>query len=448
MRKKSAAGLVVLMLCALMGCGKKEVDYVDSTEGQNGEIQTVTESTVAVSDEDIPEQLEYTITGDKGTIEVAAEVKLPEDYERCTVMELADDTLEDEDIKAMADKVFDEGSYFLYMPYNMEEIEYLRDKLTTASENAANEDETKIFEATLNGFNDEEALAEVDEAYEELKFYPDHRTDDGGYFCRLFGSIDGRYYLMTFEKDDKNSSINIRRWDRTVQFQLNDVPADGIDMNLSGNASTYSQEESEEIAEEFVKKLGYDQYDVAQTNNTMFALVDGGLGEIILEPRGLIEGYNVYLGRSYNNYSMTYSSESWIMAMAEERDYYGEYKLEKFENSECVRVYVDSQGVCDFKIYNPMQEVGPMNEEIVFQSFDKVDSIAQEEMQKLADNNSGKYKIDSVELGYGIVNNDGKKALIPVWYYFGKGSTTNSNFYQKNALVLINALDGTVIKYE
>ncbi len=440
-----------------MGCGKKEVDYSGATEAGNGEVAVEGQTTVAESIE-IPETAEYTITGDKGTIEVAAEIKVPKDYERCTVMELSRVVYEDEDIKTMADKIFDEGSYFLYMPYNEEARAVLRDKLTTASENAANDEEEILFAVILDGFNDgemfakvdhdyDEMLLEEDELYEEIKFYPDCRTEDGGYFCSLLGSIDGRYYLMTFEKDDKNSSVNIRRWDRTVQFQLNDVPADGIDMNLSGNASTYSQEESEKIAEEFVKRLGYNQYNVVQTNNAMFALAGGG--RMILEPKGGIEGYNIYLGRGYNNYSMAYFSESWIMFMADERDYYGEYHLEEFENTECVRVYVDSQGVCDMKIYNPMQEVGPLNEEIVFLPYDKVDSIAQDELQAYADANSGKLKVESIELAYGIVDDNGKKAVIPVWYYFGKDAlNSNTNVYQRNALLMINALDGTVIKYE
>jgi hypothetical protein len=178
----------------------------------------------------------------------------------------------------------------------------------------------------------------------------------------------------------------------------------------------------------------------------MFALVGGG--RMILEPRGGIEGYNIYLGRGYNNYSMAYFSKSWIMFLADERDYYGEYHLEEFENTECVRIYVDSQGLCDMKIYNPMQEVGPLNEEIVFLPYEKVDSIAQDELQAYADANSGKLKVESIELAYGIVDDNGKKALIPVWYYFGIDPLENEGFVKRDALIMINALDGTVITYE
>jgi len=452
MRKKSAVGLVILMLCSLIGCGKKDVDYSGATESANGEVHVESQTTVAQSIE-IPENIEYTITGSKGTIEVAAEIKVPEEYEKCTVMELSRVVYEDEDIKTMADKIFDEGSYFLYMPYNEEARANLRDKLTTASENAANEDETKIFEAKLTSFNDEENLVEIDETYEELKFYPDHRKEDIEYFCQVFGTIDGRGYLMTFEKDNKNSSLNLRRWDSSVEFQLADTPADGVDMNLAGgNSCTYSQEECEELAREFVKKLGYDKYDVAQTNNAHFAKGLKGNpyyeGEFVLDPVQEIDGYNVYLGRSYNDYFMVYSSENWISIVMDEKHHNDEYHAEEFENTECVRVYVDSQGICDMKIYNPLKEEGPLSEEVGFLPFDKVDSIAQDEMKTYTDANSGRLKVVGVELGYGIVEDEGKKALIPVWYYFANDPTASSTFYQRNALFMINALDGTVITYE
>ena len=118
MKRKKALVLVGIMLCSLMGCGKKQVDYSGATESANGEVAVNGQNTVAESIV-IPESAEYTITGAKGTIEVAAQIKVPEEYEKCTVMELSRVVYEDEDIKARADKIFDEGSYFLYMPYNM-----------------------------------------------------------------------------------------------------------------------------------------------------------------------------------------------------------------------------------------------------------------------------------------------------------------------------------------
>ncbi len=441
--------VVGIMLCSLIGCGKKEVDYSDATESANGEVQVESQTTEAESIE-IPENIEYTITGAKGTIDVAAEIKVPEDYEKCTVMELSRVVYEDEDIKAMADKIFDEGSYFLYLPYNEEARANLRDKLTTASANAANDWDAATFEYVLGYFDEEDFFSTLDENFEELKFY---QGEEDAYFCRVFGAIDGRYYILSFEKNGSNCAMELIRWDRFVGFQLGDYSPDSIDVRTSGNASTYSQEESEAMAMEFAMKLGYEGYGLVQSNTAFYACTLPKDINIIQTDEFIqgIDGYNVYLGRNYNNYSMAYSSDFWIMAYNDLEGntmYYEDFPVEKFENTECIRVYVDGQGICEMKVYNPMEEVGPMNEDIVFLPFEKVDGIAQDELQAYADANSGKFKIESIQLAYGMVDDDGKKALVPVWYYFGKDALNNQSFYQQNAIVMINALDGTVITYE
>ena len=452
MKRKTALVLVGIMLCSLMGCGKKEVDYSGATEAGNGEVAVEGQTTVAESIE-IPESAEYIITGTKGSVEVAAEIKVPKEYEKCTVMELSRVVYEDEDIKAMADKIFDEGSYFLYMPYNEEARAFLRDKLTTASESAANDWEAATFKHVLENFDVENTFTYSDETFEELKFYPDHRTEKEAYFCSVFGAIDGRYYVLTFEKDGKNCGMDLVRWDRRVDFALADYSPDSIEVRTAEKVSAYTQEESEVMAMELVEELGYDGYELVQTNITYF-MTNVSNDEVGIKPEEYldgVDGYNVYLGRKYNNYSMAYSSYKWIMASDdfEGNDFFSEeYPEEKFENTECIRVYVDSQGICEMRVYNPMVEVGPMNEEIIFLPYDKVDSIAQDAMQSYADNNSEKLKIESIELAYGIVDDNGKKALVPVWYYFGKDATNNDNFYKREALFMINALDGTVIEYE
>lgn len=449
MRRKTAMVVVCIMLCSLIGCGKKEVDYSDATESANGEVQVESQTTEAQSIE-IPENIEYTITGAKGTIDVAAEIKVPEEYEKCTVMELSRVVYEDEDIKAMADKIFDEGSYFLYMPYNEEARANLRDKLTTASENAANDWDAATFEFVLGKIDEEDFFSTSDESFDELKFY---QVDEDDNFCKVLGAIDGRYYVLSFEKNGNNCGVKLVRWDRTIGFQLADYSADSIDVRTSGNASIYSQEESEAMAMEFAMKLGYEGYGVVQSNVAFYACTLPK-DESTIDREDFIQGvdgYNVYLGRNQNNYAMAYSSESWIMEYLDidgSEIVYEDFPVEKFENTECIRVYVDGQGICEMKVYNPMEEVGPMNEDIVFLPFEKVDGIAQDELQAYADANSGKFKIESIQLAYGMVDEDGKKALVPVWYYFGKDALNNQSFYQQNAIVMINALDGTVIKYE
>ncbi|MBQ8317575.1 MAG: hypothetical protein IJX85_04495, partial [Lachnospiraceae bacterium] len=74
--KKIAITLAIVMLCPLSGCGKKQVDYSDATEGQ-----------VEVVESDIPQHLDYTITGAYSDVVVNADVVVPDAYKSCTVME-------------------------------------------------------------------------------------------------------------------------------------------------------------------------------------------------------------------------------------------------------------------------------------------------------------------------------------------------------------------------
>ena len=256
----------------------------------------------------------------------------------------------------------------------------------------------------------------------------------------MAGTIDGEYYIMNFQRSGNNSCFLLDRMDNNSY--LSDMGSECFDVKLDGNACTYTQEESEEIAQEFVKKLGYSNMTIIQTNNVK----KEAPSEYIGEGEFTVEGYNIYFAREYDSYSLAYNSmyfEGWLSG-AYVFDGDGNMMMGSYECPESIRVYVDSKGVCQLELWNPWEEKGVVAENVNMISFEDVDQIAQKEFKNYADNYVGNYTIDEVVLGYTVVHSGDSVSLVPAWYYYADACDENDAMFFKNAKVIINALDGTV----
>lgn len=438
MKKKILYTVVLaLTLLGLTTCGgKKKVEY-NVTEGGEGSNQA--------TEEVIPERLEYFIQGELGDVTVYADVKLPDAYQNCAVVELEEAPFEDEDIKRLADSIFDQGTYFLYMPYNSEEVAFLLEQLRNLSQSVSTEREDTKFdekiswleEMNVTGFSTDKLF---ENEYEELRFYKinDVRPE----ICNILGEIDGRYYILQFERDDTNCRMTLERWECYEDIDATDTGAESIDMRLEGNPCTYTMDEAEKLALDYIRELGYEDYDVVWTNNVYCNEYNYDPNHQSYDSR--LEGYNVYLGRSYENYSFTYSSENYARDVMNTLIIDDAGNAKTVEGFEFARVYVDNQGICQVELCNPMIDNGAITEDVILLPFEKVDSVAQEILKAYADSSDTKWSIMEVELGYGMVKEDGKVALIPMWYYFQGDYSKESHFY-RNAIIRINALDGSLV---
>lgn len=438
MKRKTTIGLVIIILSTLMGCGKKQVDYSGATEGLN-EDATSYESQL-VEQENIPEHLEYVISGEMGDVTVYADVKLPEAYNKCAVVELKDTPFEDGDIEKYADIIFDEGSYFLYMPYNSEEVAFLKSQLSNLSQFATTDRERTKFEETISWLEAVYFTEEDETDYEELKFYNYRAPGEG--LCTLFGEIDGRYYILEFKRDDNNSLMSLERWDCYEDIFAQDTGEESIDMRLEGNPCTYSMEEAENLALDFIRGIGYEDYDVVWTNNVYCTEYNYDPEHQSYESR--VEGYNVYLGRTYDNYFFTYSQRNYPRSIFDSLVVDENGNATSMEGYEYVRVYVDNQGICQMEVVNPMTDTGNVTNDVVLMPFEKVDRVAQEILKDYADDSYNSWSITEVELGYGMVRQDGKVALVPMWYYF-QGDYSRESACSRLCFVKINALDGSPV---
>ena len=473
MKKKILyTGILALTLLGLTACGgKKEVDY-NVTEGEDGQV---TEQ-AANSQMEIPETLAYELEGKTSYIRVNATVNLPDKYNQCSVVEFSKKPYEDADIKYYADKIFDPGSYFLYMPYSAEQVAYCRDKINEIIVGCQDEN----FKAYLEQYyivqiNYRETLLSGDEEIDgELKFYnvlanPYDESLEYTNKCQLMGTIDGVYYTLTFEKNDINYHMYLRR---VGDYSTQEVGAESFDMKVTGNLCEYTQEEAENLAREYVDGLGYGELAVVKSINVrkqsvVYKYVDESSGGIIsvkesdnvsnnvtvyvdgdIKGTEQIEGYKIYFGRKYGGYSLTYTDDNYWGY-----DGYGQYST--FEGNqdwfsitdlnEFIGVYVDSQGVCEVDIVNPLIQENIATENAVLVDFEDVNEIAKNQLQTYADNYRNNLNIVEIELGYTFAKEDGKLALVPAWYFFDDSYGEDRQYYYRHANTIINALDGSVI---
>ncbi len=449
MRKKGLLlSFMLVSVLSFTACGKKEVDYSNATENAPTEQQ----GPAMVADE-IPEHWNYETTGALGTVKVDADITLPENYSKCTVMEFTRDDFTDEDIKPMADKIFGEGNHFLCMPYNEESLAYVRDKFTTLYATSADEQEKFAFDKVFQQFDFEAEKASQyptemsEENYEEYKFYQiDEWAEISGigkiYCCEIFGTIDGKCYVLTFIKNNSNCAMKLVRWNTSRAFSISNLKEDSFEVSVEGNKCAYSMEEAEDMAKEYIEMLGYTGYDVMKSCNVRREAWNVAKLEVEVSAHG----YNVYFGRKYNDYApvfnssmftpyVTYDSSPSFMSVDSDFAHY-DVPLQEY-----IRVCVDSEGICQLQVWCPMKEEGVMTENAVMLPFDSVCETAKEHLDFLSGEFDGRLEIYHIELGYDFAEEDGKIALVPTWYFFRDSDDQEE---RGDYVFKMNAIDGSI----
>ncbi len=423
----------ILLIASLTGCG----DENKTTTVATGTDALILEDTSEEGNasENIYEEIVY---GDS-VVTIDATIIKPKEYESCKCIELERNYIEDSDIETLANIIFDEGSYFLYMPYNREQIAAMQDKLTELMQFSTDEEEQKAFEIELEEL--EKTLSNITEEIEigdAYRFYNVWGDDENGeQVCNIFGTIDGENYLLGFRKlGSQHCFVKLTPW-RDKYYEYYDMGDESFEIRLYGNTCAYTEEEARDLALQYVKELGFGDYVIVDSYNAMRGAV--------FDEEQAIDGYNVYLGREYENYKMPFSYENYS-------EYGNMYTFDEWGNatadgfSEYVKVYVDSDGVCTFDIYNPMKHMEVISENTIMLEFDKIHEIALEEMEMILETWGTRVNINinDIELGYDYIEQDGKIVLLPVWYYYYRDDNTSTN-YRRMTFVEINAIDGSIV---
>ena len=107
-------------------------------------------------------------------------------------------------------------------------------------------------------------------------------------------------------------------------------------------------------------------------------------------------------------------------------------------------IYVSDDGVTDVQFCNPMREVENIADNVVLLDFESINQIAIDKLDSLADEYKDEFKINEIELGYSIIEEDGKYAIIPTWNYMQLSDDTASLAHTLN-YISVNAMDGSIV---
>ncbi len=445
--KLNSFGLIVVMVTLftfpLTSCNNKEqVNY--TTEASEAIIETGIEA-------DIPDHISYQLVGEGGTVVVDADIILPENYDKCSVVEYSKIHFTDEDVRAITEQVFDKDSYFLYMPYSQTQIENLQDRLksiydTTSDQREKNtlQNELLILDDRLNNLSPVyEDMGEI----EALKLYtipPENEWYPEQERCCLIGTIDGKYYYLLFSQESGNGNVMMKlqplRDINKYETNINLGP-DSLDVQLEENSCAYSLEEAKELATEYVIEFGYTDYQVIATFDSKEN--NYGAGSDIRK----MNSYNIYFGRRIDGYSMTYCTSNFPSFVNDSVMTDG--IIGEGYPSEFIKVNVSDEGVTELMVFNPMKEEQVLDNHAKLLAFEDIDSIAREEMLSYIDNKPEDMQqmtvnISEIELGYGYTYDEktDRYALIPVWFYIVDENNNTSNYRRYDGFNY-NAMDGT-----
>lgn len=429
---------------SLTSCSRqKQIDY--TTE--------VTEEVVdEIIEPEITDKVSYELIGEDGTIIVNAEINLPENYDKCSVVEYSIVRFTDEDVKNIAQKVFDSDSYFLYMPYSEEEIELLKDRLTSIKDASTDSREKYTLHQELNNLNlvmdNLNPVYQDMEQIEDVKLYTVPAVDawlPEIEKCCLIGTIEGRYYYLIIAQGADNGSAMMRLQllrDMNMYGTNGNLGPNSLDVQLYENTCQYSKEDATKLAKEYIQSFGYTDYEVVE----VFDCKENAYGPS-QETREL-NSYNIYFARKIDGYKPCFNASNFPDVVLDSLNYSG--AIGKNAPSEYIRVNVDSDGIGEMFVFNPMKEERILESHAKLLPFEDIDSIAKADLQSQLEISYEGMQIQTIniteiDLGYGYTYDmeTDRYALIPVWFYVMDENGDNSNFTRRD-YISYNALDGSL----
>ncbi len=444
-KKMIIINYILVFVCCFSGCKEDKQAFYETTTSTQ-----LTEEVAFVDDIEIPEHLNMTIEGASSRTIIDADIILPDGYKNCNIVECIDKDFTDEDINRYAQLIFDKDSYFVYMPYKEEEKEALIEKLGELRLLTTDEAEQFAFDKALSQLESVDIYYQSDyDNFQDLKFYElyDVIFDRNIWKCDLLGTIDGQYFILSFVKDNTNCYMKLTRFNQSTCFQMYDVGSGIMDAIPEGNVCTYDRKQAETIARDYVKLLGFESMDVVWTSDVRAEYWDKEQWDssaTLLERQ--VDGYVFYFGRYYENYSMIYSSYRFKLDLEYPTNYGLENEPMFEEGIEYIRVYVDSDGISQIEVYNPLEFSQVLADKPTMISYSDVETIVTENGKNNAERNGYDLRIYEIRLGYDMAIDGNKKALVPVWYVFYDDQSHEIPF-TKNVYLRINALDGTVKFY-
>lgn len=446
--KKMAALAVAGVLVAgtaLTGCGKKNIDYsVDGGSGNGGSA----DSGSLQGKYGIPESCDTTLdTGSSGLSKLAIEadeVSVPSTVDLPIVYakkkEISNDAKK-QLVESLLEK--DKGIYaFDYDNMTKSDIQEQIDQYEKEKKNSiANGDTSGAswYDSMIDGLKDQ--LQKAPDEYPAAKDYSGKE---------FLGEINGRKFLVNVDDQVgvsgsvglKDQLITYRPKDGAngVYFSAPDSGDDltGVDMS-STNACTFSKEEAQSIADEFVNKIGMADVTLnkAQDLYWYYYGTDGTTESVD------VDGYVFSYTRSINN-QPTASVDIYNVDNIMQDDASVSVPAEQCE------VYVDSNGVISANWVNYL-EITDKTESKDLLSFNDLMEKANTNIAEYYTTYPTRYKkveFNDMKLAYYLekTDEDGVFKYVPAWIlsqYEDMEDSNNANY--PTQMVVLDATDGSVI---
>lgn len=464
--KKRIAGILIsiLALSALSGCGKeKDISYVDEP------ATTSDAATASVLHRN------YEVTDGLLTFTVDADVDTCLSAQSSPVVKVSRNDYTKEDMKRIADAIFDAGSYALFLPYVLRPDEEVKSACADIQEEIAQySDSADIPYSLLQEYYIAQQCMENDNVVTpihtdgSLKWYRFTSTENADIytnFCVIKGTVSQKPYYLSFIQTDAYCTMLLHTiYEPYIQYpQYYDTYANPLYENESySDECQYSKEESKAMVLDTLRTMGISDYTITDVQKAQTIKPDYEItkdGEIIASDSSndgySYDSYLLYGGRNMDGIAPVHTDFNFSRELVSGTIGENSSSNDSYTNTrygfEAIFANVGNDGINYLVIQNPMkvEEVLETNAQLL--SFDQIDAIAKDYISKFdgttlpfsADNT---YKIKEIQ--YGLIRLFDEESdsymYIPAWYYMIDGESLSSPFCTFSPYVIISAIDGSI----
>ncbi len=440
--------LIVVCLICLVGCGKKDLQYVDSTPTDsvdNTKKDVVSEINV---DEKWEEKIDV-----NGSIKINVEPKVPD------VLSMKVIDVEKKEYKSNPKNKEEFLETLTVEPmYKYDEEYWSKEEWEKQAEGYYEyaqiwrDDESSQMQENYDYYIDlyNQAIIESQTAEDDYVLVDDYLNN------RYKIKFDDKEYIVTFSDEEEQQAyslnvgvdvIRMELWDKSVLIDDSECVEKSIYVTTvedyvepSMNECNMTEEEAGKVALDFIDVLDVGDFQITRTKPLQYS-GSKGLNDVISG----IDGYVFYLTRDIENLPLDgnvytenlLSNSQAIQGLANDVSYEVRYKA-FFEE---IVIGVNDEGIVFMDYYSPYEIKEIITDDVNFLSFDNVKKVICEELT----NNMEIYyyaQFNTMELTYFPIQNEddeNKVVIIPVW------KLTDNELGTINSYVIVNAIDGSII---
>lgn len=449
-------GMTALVMCG--GCGKQK-DKGISDDFDNVAVvatgQDATNDENNQSDYSVPEHVKFDEFGEKtnSVIHVDADV-IENGYRNAAVYEVTLVDFDEDYIKNLASRLFDNGEYAVQLPYwhmSKEQLNNVMEERNVNINNPILDDNgcattsytgmyVYYIEETIDGSQeapivDGQIFYPYNAVYREKTFDPANGIyrevgediNDTMEYARLTGKINGKQCQLMVSKSTKFGETRV--W--IVSDEL--CTASNIEYEIGTTGLTENlcdYDKALSSANDMVKKITDTEYDLCMTMSRSVNSQIEGYGRAVQ-----YDGYKFYFTPVISDYPIIYNSAYTIMS--DETQYV---------NQPMLMIEIDSYGLVEAKYLTDFSIDGCMSDAPTVLTFEKSQEELKKQIQLYLQETSGlEITIDRIEFSHVLLRQDNQYAIVPVWMYYISNAGYQS--IKDTAAFGVNALDGSTVLF-